>query len=122
MRLSFLSKGDRKRGTSKSVETLWRNPETVTLAQTVDAAVKMRMSLSAPLEFCWELMGWSQQKIMQAKKMMNLPDSPADAIPPQGIMPNTLGYNSGVQQAQAANRSRLVLPTSASRASISRGA
>jgi hypothetical protein len=89
MRVAFLAKGDTKRGKSKDAETLWRNPETISLAQTVDAAVKMRGSLTTPLEFCWELMGWSQQKIQQAKKMMNLPDSPADALPITGIPPNT---------------------------------
>jgi hypothetical protein len=79
MRVAFLAKSDSKRGKAKSVETLWRNPEVISLAQTVDAAVKMRASLSAPVEFCWELLGWSQQRIMQAKSMMNLPESPAEA-------------------------------------------
>jgi len=79
MRVSFLAKGDTTRGRAEAVETLWRNPETISLAQTVDAAVKMRTSLSVPLEYCWELLGWSQQKILQAKEMMNLPDSPAEA-------------------------------------------
>jgi len=77
MRVAFLAKGDRTKGQAAFVETLWRNPETISLAQTVDAAVKMRTSLSCPVEFCWELLGWSQQKILQAKEMMGLPESPA---------------------------------------------
>jgi hypothetical protein len=89
MRVAFLAQGDAKRGKTRAVETLWRNPETISLAQVVDAAVKMRTSLSSPLEYCWEMLGWSQQKILQAKQMMNLPDSPADALPYQGIVPNT---------------------------------
>jgi hypothetical protein len=79
MRVAFLAKGDTKRGKAKLVETIWANPETVSLAQVVDAAVKMRTSLSTPVEFCWEMIGWSQQRIMLAKTMMNLPTSPAHA-------------------------------------------
>jgi hypothetical protein len=79
MRVSFLAKGDEKRGAAESIETIWKNPETISLAQTVDAAVKMRQNLSAPVEMCWEMMGWSQQQILQAKQMMGLPESPAEA-------------------------------------------
>lgn len=77
MRVAFLAKNDTKRGKATQAEALWKSPETISLAQVVDAAVKMRTSLSVPVEMCWEMMGWSQQKILQAKKMMGLPDSPA---------------------------------------------
>ena len=76
MRVAFLAKGDTKRGNATNAEALWADPERKSLAQTVDAAVKMRTSLSVPLEMCWELLGWSPEKIRQAKSMMNLPDTP----------------------------------------------
>jgi hypothetical protein len=79
MRVAFMAQGDRKRGMAQSVEAMWKNPETISLAQTVDAAVKMRQNLSAPIEMCWEMLGWSQQQILQAKDMMGLPVSPAAA-------------------------------------------
>jgi hypothetical protein len=91
MRVAFLAKNDTTRGNAEQAETLWRNPETISLAQTVDAAVKMRSVLSVPVEMCWELLGWSQQQILQAKQMMNLPDSPAAAR-----APNPVGGQPGV--------------------------
>jgi hypothetical protein len=79
MRVAFTAQGDTKRGKAESVEAMWKSPETISLAQTVDAAVKMRQNLSAPIEMCWEMLGWSQQQILQAKDMMGLPVSPAAA-------------------------------------------
>jgi hypothetical protein len=76
MRVAFLAKGDEKRGHAIAAETLWADTETKSLAQLVDAAVKLRESLSLPLEMCWEMIGMSPAKIRQAKSMMNLPDTP----------------------------------------------
>jgi hypothetical protein len=99
MRVCFLSKGDTLRGKARSAEVIWGNVRHVSLPQIADAVVKIRAGLSVPLEFCWEELGWSPQKIAMAKKMMNLPDSPADAamrldqsvIPGMGQMPGIGG-------------------------------
>ena len=70
---------------------MWRNPETLSIPQVVDAAVKMRRALSVPVEFCWEMIGWSQQQILQAKKMMGLPESPAERQAAANPMAAALG-------------------------------
>lgn len=73
MRLAFLAKGDTRRGNATSAETIWADSESKNIAQLVDAAVKMRESLSLPLEMCWQHIGMSPQQIKQALSMMNLP-------------------------------------------------
>jgi hypothetical protein len=81
MRVAFLARGDTERANAETAETIWRDPETKPLPQLVDAAVKLRQSLSAPLEMCWQMIGWSPQQIRQARSMMNLPAAPSAAEP-----------------------------------------
>lgn len=73
MRLAFLSTGDKKRGKSQSAEVLWADVESKSLAVLVQAAMVMRAELSVPIEMCWELLGWSPQKIRLARDLMGLP-------------------------------------------------
>lgn len=83
MRLAFLASGDKKRGMAMQAETLWADPEAKSIGAVVDAAVKMRESLSLPLEMCWQMLGFTPQQIKQARDFMNLP-----ATPPSGATPN----------------------------------
>lgn len=101
LRTAFLAKGDQVRGRAFSAETIWADPETKSFGQLVDAAVKMRQTLSVPLEMCWELLGWSPEKIRQARDMMNLPTSPANAAEAAGAAdPNAIVLPPGVDPAR----------------------
>ena len=71
MQTAFLAMKD-PRG-HQQTEIIWGDPESKSLAVVVQAAVMMRTQLSVPIEMCWELLGWSPQKIRQARDMMNLP-------------------------------------------------
>lgn len=88
MRVGFLAKGDTAKAKAVTAETIWKDAEPKSLGALVDAALKLRTGLSAPLEMCWQMIGWSPQQIRQAKSMMNLPDSPSAATP--GENPNAL--------------------------------
>jgi Phage portal protein, SPP1 Gp6-like len=65
MRISFLMLGDRDRGTAFQLETIWDNPQRVSLAQITDAAVKARQSLDVPRVATWRMIGASPQEIDQ---------------------------------------------------------
>jgi hypothetical protein len=65
MRIAFLMRGDRERGTAFSLETLWDDPQRVSLAQITDAAVKARQSLDVPRVATWRMIGASPQEIDQ---------------------------------------------------------
>lgn len=78
IRTAFLAADDQVRGKAFNAEAIWADPETKSLAQVTDAAVKWRTSLSLPLEMCWQLLGLSPQEIAMCKEMMGLPDSPAE--------------------------------------------
>jgi hypothetical protein len=73
MRTAFLATNDQVRGHAKSAEVIWADPESKSLAVVVQAAVQMRNSLNVPIEMAWEMLGWSPQKIRQARDMMGLP-------------------------------------------------
>lgn len=77
IRTAFLADGDKERGKAFMAEAIWDDPETKSLAQVTDAAVKWRTQLSVPLEVCWQLLGFSPQQIQMVKEMMGLPESPA---------------------------------------------
>lgn len=84
-RLAFLAKGDRKRAGAMSAETIWADPEARSLAQTTDAAVKMRESLNVPAEVAWQIVGFSPQQIKQMLKMNGwTPGGAANGPPTNG--------------------------------------
>jgi hypothetical protein len=80
MRLAFLATGDQKRGTAQDAEVVWADVESKSLAVLVQAAMVMRNELSVPIEMCWELLGWSPQKIRLARDLMGLPPGGAVAV------------------------------------------
>ena len=91
LRTAFLAVNDQVRGHARSAEVIWADPESKSLAVVVNAAVQMRQSLGVPIEMAWELLGWSPQKIRQARDMMGLPPGgPAGAANPT---PQLLGPN-----------------------------
>lgn len=62
MRLCFHIMGDEKRATAVDAETIWRNPETRTEAEVVDAALK-KSTLGVPFEQLMEDIGYTQTQI-----------------------------------------------------------
>lgn len=97
MRVAFIAKGD-VRGKAR-METIWADTATKSISALTDAAVKMRQSLSMPIEYCWQLLGMTPVQIKAAKKIMNLPDGGPLPPPPDpsltGGTPRTPGGSVG---------------------------
>ena len=68
MRLCFLAKGDRKRGNDYGLEVIWRDPESRSMGEVVDAALKLKM-IGVPTEALWERIGASQAEIARWRVM-----------------------------------------------------
>jgi len=62
MRLAFKVAGDAERAQAWDVETIWRNPESRSQAETVDAAVKLA-TIGVPRPALWEYVGATPQQI-----------------------------------------------------------
>lgn len=74
MRLAFLAKGDRKRGTATDMVTIWADVERQSFAQLIDGAVKMRSGLGLPMATTLQKIGYSQQEIKTIAKQAERPD------------------------------------------------
>jgi hypothetical protein len=68
MRLSFLVIGDKGRSKITDTETIWRDPESRSEAQHMDATVKLKL-LGIPDELLWERAQFSPQEIDRMKAM-----------------------------------------------------
>lgn len=68
IRLAFLALGDARAQVLDS-ETIWRDPESRTEAEHVDALLKLR-SLGVPLEQLWEDQGYTPQQIERFRPML----------------------------------------------------
>jgi hypothetical protein len=66
MRLAFAVEGDSERGEQMTVETIWANPESRIVAETVDAAVKLA-GIGVPRPALWEYVGASPQQVARWK-------------------------------------------------------
>ncbi|HZW72876.1 MAG TPA: phage portal protein, partial [Caldimonas sp.] len=66
MRLAFAVEGDARRAEMVEVETIWANPESRIVAETVDAAVKLA-SIGVPRPALWEYIGASPQQVARWK-------------------------------------------------------
>ena len=66
MRLAFSIEGDSAKADMTDVETIWANPESRIVAETVDAAVKMA-TIGVPRPALWEYIGASPQQIERWK-------------------------------------------------------
>lgn len=92
MRLAFAVAGDAERASASHIETIWMNPESRSLAETTDAAVKMS-SIGVPRPALWEFIGATPQQIeqwiaagaetegpaVQVRETLNVPDTAAAA-------------------------------------------
>ena len=67
MRLAFAVEGDSTKAEEIDVETIWANPESRIVGETVDAAVKLA-SLGVPRPALWEYVGASPQQIARWKE------------------------------------------------------
>lgn len=89
LRLAFRAMGDTKRAAITDSETIWRNPEFRSEAQSVDAAVKLKQ-LNLPDVVLWERIGMSPQEIARAQTLQlvdttfgtNLDTPPPAETPP----------------------------------------
>lgn len=69
VRLGFLAMGDARRAQATDAETLWRDPESRTTGEQVDAAVK-ELSLGVPQEAIWaRRLGASPQEVARWKAL-----------------------------------------------------
>lgn len=66
LRLAFAVEGDGTRAQMIDVETIWANPESRIVGETVDAAVKLA-SIGVPRPALWEYIGASPQQIERWK-------------------------------------------------------
>jgi hypothetical protein len=74
MRLAFAVEGNQARAQATDVETIWANPESRIVGETVDAAVKLT-SIGVPRPAAWEYVGASPQQISRWKSEGD-PDGP----------------------------------------------
>ncbi|MFZ0324735.1 MAG: phage portal protein [Actinomycetes bacterium] len=77
IRIAFRAAGDSKRAGAIDSETIWRDPESRTESEHVDALVKMG-SLDVPTEVLWEKWGATPQEITRWKALA----APLPAEPP----------------------------------------
>jgi Phage portal protein, SPP1 Gp6-like len=98
MRIAFLFLGDNARGTAHALESIWANPYRVPLAQTTDAAVKMRSSLDVPRRAIWRLLGASPQEIAQWEAELEAEK------PPEPTVRETISVAATPEQATAIAR------------------
>jgi hypothetical protein len=83
IRIAFAFDGDDERAQEVSAETMWREPESRTEGELVDALVKMRQ-LNVPYEELWARWGASPQDVERWKSLTGLPDRPGQASPQEG--------------------------------------
>jgi hypothetical protein len=66
IQLAFRSQGDEDRATEIVAHTIWVDPESRSIAQVVDAAVKQK-ELNVPDEVLWEKIGYSSSEIQRMR-------------------------------------------------------
>lgn len=68
MRLAFAVEGDTEKAADYKMETIWRDPESRTEAEHVDAVTK-KASLGIPVQQVWEDLGYSPSQIERFRTM-----------------------------------------------------
>lgn len=71
-RLAFRAAGNRTKGSFTAAETVWRDPESRTEAEHVDALTKLT-SIGVPEEQLWEDAGYTPTQIERFKEMRSMP-------------------------------------------------
>jgi hypothetical protein len=90
IQLAFRSIGDEARGREIVAQTIWVDPESRSIAQVVDAAVKQQ-EIGVPQEILWEKIGYSPQEIerMRTVQAQDLLFQDAGAIAAEQIEVST---------------------------------
>jgi len=88
IQLAFQSMGDNERAGEVLAHTIWVDPESRSIAQVVDAAVKQK-ELNVPDEVLWEKIGYSSSEIqrmrtVQAQDILFQDISAVEAVPTSG--------------------------------------
>jgi hypothetical protein len=88
IQLAFRSMGDEARANEIVAQTIWVDPESRSVAQVVDAAVKQK-ELNVPDEVLWEKIGYSPQEIermrtVQAQDVLFQDVSGIESVPTSG--------------------------------------
>lgn len=87
-RLGFLAKDPSdERAQAFDCETIWRDPESRSQAETVDAAVKLS-TIGVPQEALWERIGASPQEIERWREMAKAEEAAKPEPPPIVVAPN----------------------------------
>jgi hypothetical protein len=85
MRLAFKAMGDESRSKVTDAEVIWRDPETRSQGELVDALVKLG-TIGVPEEVLWERAGFSPTEITRMKTLKLADDllnpAPAPPVPP----------------------------------------
>jgi hypothetical protein len=92
MRLAFLYRGDQARGAASNAETLWKDPESRSEGELVDALIKLQ-SIGYPLEVLWAMHGESPQQIERMRRLKALPERSETPPPPPGNTPDDVPTN-----------------------------
>lgn len=69
MRLAFAVQGDMGKAEAFAMETIWRDPESRTEAEHVDAVVK-KLAVGVPRQQLWEDLGYTQTQIGRFREML----------------------------------------------------
>lgn len=69
MRLAFAAVGDTAKASTADAETIWRDPESRSESEHVDAVLK-RKALGVPVEQLWADAGYSPQQIVRMREMV----------------------------------------------------
>lgn len=98
MRLAFkaIDRND-ERADATDAEVIWRDPESRSQAETVDAAVKLS-AIGVPNEVLWEKVGFSPQEIDRMLAMKETDDLLAAVAPPPmngAVSPDAVIVNAG---------------------------
>ena len=92
MRLAFKSIGDEEKAAALDAETIWKDPESRTQAETVDAVTK-EVAIGLPLEVAFQKIGYSPQEVDRIMMLREaeglLTNFATNAEPqPEGATPN----------------------------------
>lgn len=80
MRLAFLVLGDQRRANALDAETIWKDPESRTEGEHIDAVGKKRQMLHIPLQQAWEDAGYSPKQRERMRGMLDQETALAAAL------------------------------------------
>jgi hypothetical protein len=99
--------GDQKAAQDFESEVKWQETTARSLAETVDALVKMRQGLDVPEEILWEdIPQWTNAKVERAKQLQKREQEQMDAVMPQTAQPVTEGSRGGLASEPARARTQ----------------